>query len=93
MPRYFFHVEDGKSFPDHDGVELPDLHAARINATKMFGSMLDDDPEIFWNGDEWTLKVTLEDGLILFCIHFVASESPAGQGAAYRPLDHSKRPF
>jgi hypothetical protein len=29
MPRYFFDVHDGKFMPDEEGVELPDLDAAR----------------------------------------------------------------
>ena len=35
MPRYFFHVRDGASVqPDRDGVELPDLDAARKTAVE-----------------------------------------------------------
>lgn len=85
MPRYYFHVEDGRSYPDEEGVELADIDAARINATRMFGAMLCDDPTTFWNGDEWTLKVTDEEGLVLFCVHFVAIDSPVGQRHPYRP--------
>ena len=29
MPRYFFDVHDGTYMRDQDGVELPDIHAAR----------------------------------------------------------------
>ncbi len=29
MPRYFFDVHDGKSIPDHEGVELDGINAAR----------------------------------------------------------------
>ena len=33
MPRFYFHLTDGKRrFLDHDGVELPDLAAARSRA-------------------------------------------------------------
>ena len=40
MPRYFFHVHDGVSFPDDEGTELRDLHAARAAAVTMSGEML-----------------------------------------------------
>ncbi len=33
MPRYFFHVEDGKAYPDEEGTELSDLDAARIHVS------------------------------------------------------------
>ena len=50
MPRYFFDVQDGKSFPDYDGCELPDLDAARIEAVRLLGGMLRDEAETFWGG-------------------------------------------
>ena len=34
MPRYHFNVHDGVSLPDRDGVELPNLPAARKEAVR-----------------------------------------------------------
>jgi hypothetical protein len=35
MPRYFFHICDGKTLTaDREGVELPDVEAARKHAIK-----------------------------------------------------------
>ena len=41
MPRYFFNVIDGFSKPDRDGLELPDIAAARREA-KASGEILHD---------------------------------------------------
>ena len=32
MPRYFFDIRDGDTDTDSEGVELPDLRAARAEA-------------------------------------------------------------
>lgn len=32
MPRYYFHLINDIDVPDMEGVELPDLYAARANA-------------------------------------------------------------
>ena len=34
MPRYFFNVINGTGHQDRDGIELPDLASARIEALK-----------------------------------------------------------
>ena len=34
MPRYFFHVMDGKAFIDDVGTDLPDLKAAQLDTRK-----------------------------------------------------------
>lgn len=77
MPRYHFHIEDGRSFPDHDGTELPDLESARIEAIRLFGGLLRDDAPTFWNGDDWIMTVTDADQLILFSVNFMAFDAPA----------------
>lgn len=76
MPRYFFDVQDGKSFPDHDGCELPDLDAARIEAVRLLGGMLRDEAETFWDGDDWRMSVCGVDRMELFTIQFMASMAP-----------------
>ena len=77
MPRYYFDVEDGKSFPDREGNELPDLDAARIEAVRLLGGMLRDEAETFWRGDDWRMSVTGPDKVVLFTIGFVARMAPA----------------
>lgn len=85
MSRYFFHVEDGRSYPDLDGTELADVDAARIASVRMFGALLADDPVAFWNGDEWALRCTDADQMTLFKIHFYAIDAPAAPPRKLKP--------
>ena len=77
MPRYYFHVADGKDFPDLQGTELADLAAARREALRFSGAMLSDASERFWSGDDWAMTVTDERGLTLFVLNFMATDAPA----------------
>ena len=52
MPRYFFHVRDGRHAGDKEGVELADLKAAQTEATKHAGALLIQHAAEFWNGNE-----------------------------------------
>ena len=64
MPRYFFHVRDGKDLPDTEGSKLPDLNAVRDEALRASGEMLRDSngSAEFWSGDDWIMNVTDEAG-------------------------------
>jgi hypothetical protein len=77
MPRFHFHVEDGASYPDEEGVELPDLATAKAHAVRYFADMLKTSPCTFWDGDQLVMDVADETGLTLFSLHFVGIESPA----------------
>ena len=74
MPRYFFHVTDGYSIRDAEGTELPDIYAAQDQAIRTSGEILRDMGAEFWNGTEWALDVTDENGQILFALRFSAEE-------------------
>lgn len=58
MPRYFFHVQDGKDIPDEEGLDLSSPKEARNQAVIAAGEMLKDLDGEFWNSQEWTMKVT-----------------------------------
>jgi hypothetical protein len=58
MPRYFFHVIDGRSIIDNEGTELSGLKEARIEAIRLAGAILRDEGDTFWNGEEWHMNVT-----------------------------------
>jgi len=81
MPRYFFHIEDGPTTRDEEGTELKDVSVAKCEAVKLAGQMICDSAASFWDRQEWKLTATNEDGLILFCLHFVGIEAPAVIGA------------
>ena len=76
MPRYFFHVRDGKGLPDTEGSELPDLNAVRTEALKASGEMLRDSKgrAEFWSGDDWTMNVTDEAGQPVLTLRFSGTE-------------------
>lgn len=40
MPRYYFHLLNDMDVPDHEGVELPDLAAARRTAIEQALGMI-----------------------------------------------------
>lgn len=83
MPRYFFHIHDGRSIPDQEGTELPGLQAAQKEAVKLAGEMLASDPAEFWNCNQWQVEVQDETGLVLFTLDFIASMARAVLG---RPI-------
>lgn len=52
MSRYYFHVQDGGSAPDSEGVELPDLAAARRAAVQTACAMIGQNVDKFWTSGE-----------------------------------------
>ena len=77
MMRYFFHTDDGRSFFDDEGLALPSLRTAKIEAARLFGELVRDQPEEFWSTGELTLTVTDETRLVLFTLEVTANESAA----------------
>ena len=81
MPRYYFHIDNGQSFPDEDGTELANLTVAKCEAIKMAGAMICDAAGKFWDSAEWTMTATDERRLTLFTLQIVGTESPAVKNA------------
>jgi hypothetical protein len=81
MPRYHFNVRDGTAIPDDEGTVLADLKAARHAAIQLAGALLRDNPEGFWTGEDWQMDVTNDVGLILFSLHFMATDAPSVSGS------------
>lgn len=77
MPRYFFHIEDGLTTRDEEGIELKDVSVAKCEAVKLAGQMICDSAGSFWDRQEWKQTATNEGELTLFCLHFVGIEAPA----------------
>ncbi|MEY9123275.1 DUF6894 family protein [Bradyrhizobium yuanmingense] len=58
MPRYHFHILDGKAGLDHHGTELADLDAAKEEAVKLAGEVLrESKPGDIWEIKSWKLLV------------------------------------
>ena len=79
MARYFFHSEDGHRIPDEEGTELPTLAAARIEAVRVLGDLLKEDPEHLLATGGMRLTVTDDVGLIYFALDLSATDAAAGQ--------------
>jgi hypothetical protein len=77
MPRFFFHTEDGATFPDQDGTELEDLAAAKTAALTTLGEILRDDPDLFWAHQRFNLTCADAQGVAYFRIDLSADFSPA----------------
>jgi hypothetical protein len=74
MPRYYFHVIDGREMIDSEGTELADLRQARIEAIHLAGSILRDEGDKFWNGEQWHMDVTDASGRSALKLHFSADD-------------------
>jgi hypothetical protein len=74
MPRYFFHVIDGRDIIDHVGTVLPSLREARAEAIRTAGAILRDEGDQFWNGTEWQMNVTDAAGQSVLKLRFSADD-------------------
>jgi len=74
MPRYFFHVIDGREIIDNQGSELASLKEARVEAIQLAGAILRDEGDKFWNGEEWHMDVTDASGQSVLKLHFSADD-------------------
>lgn len=77
MARFFYHLRDGGEHPDLEGVDLPNLHEARVVALKHAGEILQKSAQGGPFAKEWTMTVVDERGLSLYVLDFNLSEAPA----------------
>ncbi len=86
MPRYFFHVRVGADGLDTIGTDLPDRETARLEAIRLSGDILKNDPYRVALGEDWYIEVTDDVGVILFQVTFMVVAAPAlkpnGQGGS-----------
>jgi hypothetical protein len=74
MPRYFFNVINDVKAEDFNGIELPDLDAARGEAQKD----IDEIKELHFSsiGNDWTawsIEICDSDGALLLVVPFKSS--------------------
>ncbi|SFL01877.1 DUF6894 family protein [Methylorubrum salsuginis] len=81
MPRYHFHIHDGRSIIDTDGIELADVAQARRMAVRLTGQFFEDEADLVSLGEEWRMEVTDAQGLILFRLDFVVTRAAAVGGS------------
>ncbi len=77
MPRYHFHIHDGRTIIDTDGMDLADTAQARRMAIRITGQYLEDEADLISLGEEWRMEVTDDRGLILFRLDFVVTNAAA----------------
>ena len=76
MPRYHFQLEDGIFVPDEPGMELADIHAARIQAVRSLSELINEHRERFWDDQPIRVVVSDDTGLTLFTLEAAAFEAP-----------------
>jgi hypothetical protein len=70
MPRYFFHVRSGGDLTrDADGLDLPDIDAARKQAVKMACRAWSERPPEAQGNDE-TFEITDSSGAVVLRVPF-----------------------
>ncbi|MBH0619280.1 hypothetical protein I3A86_24570, partial [Salmonella enterica] len=63
---YRFHVHDEQGLLDEEGIDLPDLAAAKMEAVRLAGGMLLDDASLVHSSAVWHVSVADPDGSPLF---------------------------
>jgi hypothetical protein len=85
MAIYHFHIDNGEFRPDPHGVDLPDLTAARREAVRAAGEIINESNKSFWEHmTPWIMHVTDREDRLLFSLQFGA-KVPSGP-ARYVPL-------
>ena len=79
MPRYFFHSADGARNWDEAGAELANDDAARIEAIRLTGAILKDEPDVLRHGHDFRVEVTDSRKRLLFTIITLAVDAPLAQ--------------
>ena len=77
MPRYFFHVHDGTSSPDLDGLDLCDVRTSQREAISFTSELMRHNLDEFLEGKDWRVDVADADGLTLFQVEVCVTDAPA----------------
>lgn len=77
MSQFYFHVHDGRTLLDIEGVSLPDTASALRAAVKLAGRIIETEAHKVARSEEWRMEVADESGLILFRFDFLITHAPA----------------
>ena len=80
--QFFINLAGGVYDPDSEGVGLPTISDARIEAVRFAGELLKDRPQLVWMGEEVRVEVTDENQLMLFTVIMAGVDAPAAKGLA-----------
>ena len=70
MPRFFFHIRDGESVDDPDGVYLPDARTARMEALRSARDIMAEDVRRGQLHLSSWIEVTDQNGEAIFAVPF-----------------------
>jgi hypothetical protein len=70
MPRFFFHVRDGEPVDDPDGMFLPDMRSARLEAVRSARDFMAEDLRRGRLHLSSWIEVTDEQGEAIFALPF-----------------------
>ena len=76
MPRYFFHVIDGRAHIDTEGTEYPNIEKARLAAVETAGSIIKAEGTAAWSNNKWSMTVADEEGRL--CILSISLRTITG---------------
>ena len=76
MPRYYFHVHDGRDVPDDEGIALAGPEDARAQAVVAAGEALKDLGAMYWQHADWRMHVTDEQGATVCCLRLSNQPRP-----------------
>jgi hypothetical protein len=72
----FFNLAGSIHDPDQEGIEMPSLAGARVEAARYAGELIRDRPDLVWMGEEVRVEVTDERRLILFTVIVLGIDAP-----------------
>ena len=70
MPRFFFHIRDGESVEDPDGMFLPDARTARLEAIRSARDIMAEDIRRGRLSLSSSIEVTDENGEPILAVPF-----------------------
>lgn len=74
MPRYFFHVMDGRAIIDKEGTELPGPSEMRRHALETAGQIVSNQDSGLSQGWPWQMTVVDESDKTVYALWFEARE-------------------
>ncbi len=75
MAKYFFNTIDGGWVGDDEGLDLPNVAVARTEAIRFAGMLLNDNPDLLWDGRDFRVEVTDESQRVLVTVIMLAVDT------------------
>lgn len=72
MPRYFFHIINGREVRDLAGTEFSGRLEARLHAITLASNVMSE-IDANWKGDEWTMTVIDSENTVVLTLRFYSN--------------------